>query len=205
MHGDKMIVVADDLAVDARKDRAGNDEVGTRLTVRWLLLISVCFGLAAGLLELSILAVRVWAFEQGFFLRSEHFLWMVPLSDLVIYGSIGLALALWFSTGRRLRARSIIGILLFVTCMSQLLMVRGLNLLTCALLAWGIALRTAGWFEARLSRSWRLVRSGTIVFSDHPDRAHGRFAHLAITRSTSRWRSSSGVVAAGPECPLDRA
>ncbi len=160
-----MIVVADDLAVDARNDRAGNDEHGTRLTMPWLLLISVRFGLAAGLLELSILAVRVWAFEQGFFLRSEHFLWMVPLSDLVIYGSVGLALAFWLWAGRPLTARWTIGILLFVTCMSQLLMVRGLNLLTCALLSWGIALRTAGWLEARLSRSWRLVRRGTIVFS----------------------------------------
>jgi arylsulfatase A-like enzyme len=160
-----MNAVADDLVGTAGQDRADVDENRTRLTPSGVLLTAVWFGLAAGLLELSVLGVRVWAFEQGFFLRSEHFLWTVPLSDLVIYGSVGLALAFWLWAGRPLTARWIVGILLFVSCMSQLLMVRGLNLLTCALLSWGIALRTAGWVEARLSRSRRLVPVGALVFS----------------------------------------
>jgi arylsulfatase A-like enzyme len=144
---------------------AADDEAETGLAASSVLLVAVWFGLASGLLELSILFFRVELFEDGFFLRSEHFLWMVPLSELVINGSLGLALALWSSAGRRLTSRRVIGILLFVSCMSQLLMVRGLNLATCTLISWGISRRTAGWLEARLSQSWRLVRGGTIVFS----------------------------------------
>ncbi len=54
---------------------------------------AVWFGLIAGLLELALLAIRVQILEKGFFLRSRHFLWMVPVSVLVIFASWGLLLA----------------------------------------------------------------------------------------------------------------
>ena len=44
-----------------------------------IVLLAVWFGLAAGLVELFFLVLRVEAFEKGFFLRSAHFVWMVPL------------------------------------------------------------------------------------------------------------------------------
>jgi arylsulfatase A-like enzyme len=50
--------------------------------------------------------------------------------------------------------------LTFFACMSQLLLVRGLNLLTCTLIACGIALRTAGWLETRLRRFGRHLPHG---------------------------------------------
>jgi hypothetical protein len=65
----------------------------TRLSPLGELLLAAWFGLAPGLLELALLVGRVVAFEKGFFLRSRHFLWMVPLSDLVIFASLGLVLA----------------------------------------------------------------------------------------------------------------
>jgi arylsulfatase A-like enzyme len=127
-------------------------------------MMAVWFGLAAGLLELSLLVCRVAVLEKGFFLRSQHFLWMVPLSDLLIYASVGLVLALWLLTGRRARPRVVMGLFLFLTLMSQLLLVRGLNLLTCLLISLGVALRTAGWFEKRLGQSRRLIQLGTALF-----------------------------------------
>ena len=104
MHDISGIAVASSLAVAGAEERANHDELETRLTPAQVVLSAVCCGLAAGLLELLILCFRVQAFEQGFFLRSEHFLWIVPLSDVVIYGSVGLALALWQWSGRPLTA-----------------------------------------------------------------------------------------------------
>ena len=92
------------------------------------------FGLAAGLLELALLVVRVQVFEKGFFLRSTHFVWMVPVSDLAIFGSWGLLLALASGLGWRLPTRWVIGSLLFLACASQLLLVRGLHSVTCGAL-----------------------------------------------------------------------
>jgi hypothetical protein len=54
-----------------------------------ILLTATWFGLTAGLLELSSLVVRVQFLEEGFFLRSRHFVWMVPVSVLAIFVSLG--------------------------------------------------------------------------------------------------------------------
>jgi len=133
---------------------------GPRLDPLSSLLAAVTFGLATGLLELLSLVIRVKLFEKGFFLRSRHFVWMVPVSDLAIFGSVGLALALvsW-STGW-LTMRGVVRVLLFLACISLLLLVRGLNSLASALLAAGVALRVAPWVEARLRRSWSRVHWG---------------------------------------------
>ena len=58
-------------------------------------------------------------------------------------------------------ARWVIGSFVFLTCVSQLLLVRGLNSLTCGLLAAGIAVRSAPWIEARLPQFGRLMRRAT--------------------------------------------
>ena len=134
------------------------------LTPPSVLLLAIWFGLAAGLIELSILVFRVRAFEKGFFLRSEHFLWMVPLSDVLIYGILGTVLALGLWACRLLTARASIAALVFLACLSQFLLIRGLKLLACVLISCGIAVRTAGWFERRLRRSWRPIRIGTPAF-----------------------------------------
>jgi len=130
-----------------------------------VLLAAVYFGLAAGLLELVSLAIRVRLVEKGFFLRSKHFVWMVPVSDLAIFASVGVLLALVFRSTGRLTMRAVVRILIFLACMSLLLLIPGLNSLACALFAGGIAVRTAPSIEARLRRSWRRVHWGAGVLA----------------------------------------
>ncbi len=125
-----------------------------------ILLMASWFGLAAGLLELVLLVVRVRLFEKGFFLRSMHFVWMVPVSDLAIFGSWGLLLALASWLGWRLPNRWVLGSFLFLACVSQFLLVRGLHSLTCALLSAGLAYRGALWIEPRLTGFEGLIRRG---------------------------------------------
>ena len=56
---------------------------------RELLATAAWFGLTAGFLELLLLVVRVELQEKGFFLRSRHFVWMVPASDLLLLLAVG--------------------------------------------------------------------------------------------------------------------
>ncbi len=123
-----------------------------------ILLLAIWFGLAAGLLELLSLVIRVTAFENGFFLRSAHFVWMVPLSDLTIFAACGGLLAIRLTWTPRLGARWVVGVFIFLACASQLLLVRGLHSLTSALVGWGVAFRAAPWIVAHSARFRRLVR-----------------------------------------------
>jgi arylsulfatase A-like enzyme len=136
---------------------------GTAVASGTLLLLAAWFGLAAGLLELALLSVRVLAFEKGFFLRSRHFLWMVPLSELLIFTSLGLVLVCLFVAGRWKSDRLSIGILILLFCMSQLLLVRGLNLVTCTLISCGLAVRMSGPMVKRLPRMQPYLPAGLAV------------------------------------------
>ena len=124
-------------------------KVGGRRSV---LLMSFWFGLVAGLLELLFLAIRVRLFEKGFFLRSRHFLWMVPLSDLLIFGVTGFLISLPWPRVGRLPLRVVVAVLLFLSLLCQLLLVRGLNSLACALFSAGVAFQASRWIAARPAR-----------------------------------------------------
>ena len=79
------------------------------------MLAAATFGLATGLLELLSLVIRVKLVEKGFFLRSRHFIWMVPVSDLAIFGGVGVALAVvswstgWLTTRRSRQNSAVLG------------------------------------------------------------------------------------------------
>jgi arylsulfatase A-like enzyme len=122
-----------------------------------ILLAAVTFGLATGLLELLLLVVRIELFEDGFFLRSTHFVWMVPLSDLAISACVGSLLAVIHSATGRRTMRGVVRILTFLACMSLLLLIRGFNSVACALLAGGIAVRAGPWGESCLRRAWPVI------------------------------------------------
>ncbi len=104
-----------------------------------VLLLAVWFGLAAGFVELTLLIVRVRIIEKSGFLRSEHFYWMVPVSSLLLFVACGLVL------GRAARAwpgrapSAVVGAFVFLACLSQLLLIRGLSALACMMLAGGVA------------------------------------------------------------------
>ena len=130
---------------------------------------------------------------------------MVPLSDLLIYGSIGLLLAVALKVSRAPTPRATIVVFIFLTGLSQLLLVRGLTLLMCVLISLGTALRTAGWFERRLRRSWRLIRVGTPAFLIIViGLAVGSIAWEAHAQ-TSRPRGRCDGASPGTKCLADRA
>ena len=118
---------------------------------RWPPLIALWFGVVAGLVELLLLVIRVELLEKGFFLRSRHFVWMVPLSDVFIFGVVGLLMIVRWPRIGRLPNRIVIAVLLFLGLMSQLLLLRRVNFLSCALFAAGLAYQASRWFASR----WR--------------------------------------------------
>ena len=161
-----------------------------------LILMAVWFGLAAGLLELALLVVRVHGFEKGFFLRSRHFIWMVPASDVMILGTWGLLLAVVSRRGWRLSPRAVIASFLFLACMSLLLLVRGLHAVTCVLMSVGIAYRTALSIatDPRLPRLWRLIRVTAPVFA-------GILAALLGTAIARDWHAGRRLPNPSPSGP----
>ena len=171
-----------------------------------LLLLAVWFGLVAGLLELALLVVRVHGFEKGFFLRSRHFIWMVPASDVMILGTWGLLLALASRRGSRLPQQVVIASFLFLACMSLLLLVRGLHAVTCVLMSVGIAYRTARSIarDDRLPRLWRLIRVTSPVLIV----ILAAVVATAIARDSARRSPIAEPIAAGAkfgaERPVDR-
>ena len=137
-------------------------EVFTR---RSLFFLALWFGLAAGLLELLFLVIRVRLFEKGFFLRSRHFLWMVPLSDLLIFAAVGFAVVLPWPRLNRFPLRLVLGVLLFLSLMCQLLLVRGLNALACAVFAAGVAFQASRWIASHPIALTRVMRSSAPVLA----------------------------------------
>lgn len=156
--------------IDARDERAGSASVsgsapdGAR---RWdLFWTTICFGLAFGFLELALLCLRVWLQDQGFFLRSRHFIWMVPASVLIVFAVMGAVVVPFAGVFGRHGRRIVLGACVFLGCLGQFMLVRGLNSIACALLAGGIALRAAPWLEAHSDGLKRWVRrAGPVLAS----------------------------------------
>ena len=123
-----MAAVADPEPATARPTLGAS---GSGMSPFSVLTLAIWFGLVNGLLELLMLVIRVTVSEKGFFLRSGHFVWMVPVSELTICVGWGLLVAVMARWVCPLSVRSVIGSFVFIACFSQLLMVRGLNSLTC--------------------------------------------------------------------------
>jgi arylsulfatase A-like enzyme len=67
-----------------------------------VLILSVWCGLVAGLLEVGITALRKHYVDRNhFYWMSHHFVWMVPLDNLLIFFAIGVLLSLIYVCGRR--------------------------------------------------------------------------------------------------------
>jgi arylsulfatase A-like enzyme len=114
-----------------------------QLNARTLLALSVMLGLATGLLELVVHFIRrqfINSASMGALQLNQHALWMVPVSDALIFGACGLVLA---GTAVLTRARWIVVVGVFGLCFlwayACLLTFRGLTSLACATLAAGVA------------------------------------------------------------------
>ena len=77
------------------------------------LVLSAWCGLASGLLELLAIVLRKQVFDNNhFYMMTRHFVWLVPLSNLVIFLVSGAVLWLllgWGSCGRTALARRLLG------------------------------------------------------------------------------------------------
>ncbi len=139
-------------------------EPGHEVTLRQIWLLAAWFGLAAGLTELLGLAVRVVLLEKGFFLRSRHFVWMVPVSDLALYLTAGLFLSIVALLRKRASLRWVLGCFILLACLSQLLLVRGVYSWASALFAAGVAVQSSRLIVPYRARLWWFVwRTGPIL------------------------------------------
>ena len=123
-----------------------------------VLLIALWFGLVAGLLELTFLVTRAQVFENGAWMRSPHSVWMVPVSNLLLAAAGGVFLCLLARARPRWGRRLVVGTLVALACLGQLLLIRGLNLFTCVLIAAGLARQLTPVVIARWPRFLSLVR-----------------------------------------------
>jgi arylsulfatase A-like enzyme len=117
-----------------------------------LILTAACFGLGTGLLELVLQNCR-WFYDPttrlGDHLVNRHYLWMIPVANVLVFGSCGLMLALAarilpYAVGR-LAAYLLWGL----ASLELLLVLPRLHTLTYLLLACGFASLIAPFFEAR--------------------------------------------------------
>jgi arylsulfatase A-like enzyme len=70
-----------------------------------LLLLSVWCGLVAGLLEVATIVVRKHAVDPNrLYGMSRHFVWLIPLTNAVVFALFGLAGSLFHPVSRRVRA-----------------------------------------------------------------------------------------------------
>lgn len=148
--------------LDANGRRGGSPSVSTAAPVgggRWDLFgTTLCLGLAFGFLELGLLSLRVWLQDHGFYLRSPHFVWMVPTSVLILFAAMGavvVPLAGRFGAGGR---RFVLAACVFLGVLGQFMLIRGLNSVACALLAGGVAHRGSSWLAGRPEGLRRWVR-----------------------------------------------
>jgi arylsulfatase A-like enzyme len=129
-----------------------------------LLGLAVSLGLATGLIELAVHFIRrkfINPSSLGALQLNPQAYWMVPISDVLIFGACGLvvaASALLF----RSRKASAVGIfgLFFISALAVLLTFRGLTTLACSVFSAGLAYRLTAWLMAQPDRPARLVRRG---------------------------------------------
>lgn len=120
---------------------------------------ALMLGLAAGFVEMLLLVARVELQEGGFFLRSRHFVWMVPASVAAIFAGLGAIGAVAARGGDRAR-RLVLGSYAFTAVLGWFLLVRGLEAVACGLIALGVAWRAAPWLDARREGLGRWVDRG---------------------------------------------
>ena len=134
---------------------------GSRQGAGGLFLTTLWFGLLAGFLEVGLILARgaVDPHVTVDALRTNrHFLWMVPFSDVLIFGVVGFLVALLArfrrEPARRIALRLPVGMLV----LTLLLNVEGLYAIACVILAGGLGLKVGAWLEPRESGFRRLVR-----------------------------------------------
>jgi len=128
-----------------------------RLDLISLLFMSAWCGLVAGLLEVGAIVLRKEVLDADHFYRmSRHFIWLIPLSNLAVFLTVGLlgcaVILVWPRPARRLFSR-VLGAL---TLLPPLLVIFSrIYSLAWFLVALGVATRLIPLIEERASRGFR--------------------------------------------------
>ncbi len=124
-----------------------------------ILLLSGWCGLVAGLLETGIVIIhKQFLDSNGFYGKSMHFVWLVPLVDFLLFVVLGFMLSLvirWGEWGRRIAPRILGTLALLPPLLAAFPRIYGAALL---LLAIGVAVRLVPAVERRSARLASMVR-----------------------------------------------
>ncbi|WP_422927805.1 sulfatase [Singulisphaera sp. PoT] len=143
------LLESDPSPAEARGDR----RISTIVLVLWC-------ALATGFIELAIFAARnnIGAGGHVRYGMSRHFPWMIPGSSLMIFAAFSLVIAGLARVHRRLAATARNYGLLFLSSLTILLTIRGLNAPASLLFAGGVAARGMPWVRPEgVSRRLRTV------------------------------------------------
>ena len=129
--------------------------------------LAVMLALATALIELFMHFVRrhfINPTSMGPLQLNPQAYWMVPVSNLLLFGGAGLPLlAAAFFRSRRLCTVGVF-VLFFLSALAVLLTLRGLTFLACSTFAAGLAYQLQTRLLARSGRADRLVRLGLPAF-----------------------------------------
>jgi arylsulfatase A-like enzyme len=166
----------------------------TFLTMCW-------FGLAAGLLELTLVAAQrglVARISLDSLRTNRHFPWMIPAADLAIFAVCGVILGL-LSRRRPDLARSLSRLLgTGLLAIAALLAVEWLHPLAAAVLSCAIAFKAAAWLRNRPAAFARMVRATLPAMAAMPVILAGL---IFYSETTSERRAWSGLPPGPPGAP----
>jgi len=73
-----------------RIEPSGVKVAARRPSLGWVVVFASWCGLVAGLLEVAAFLVRKWCFDHNqFYGTSRHFVWLIPVTNLVVFLSLG--------------------------------------------------------------------------------------------------------------------
>jgi arylsulfatase A-like enzyme len=134
---------------------------GTQQRAGGLFLTTLWFGLLAGWLELGlVLAQRAINphIPLDALRTNRHFVWMVPVSDVLIFGIVGLAIALLAKLRPGLAWWTAWRLPVGLSFLTLLLTIDGLFAIACVVLAGGLASTIGPWLGRRAADLGRVVR-----------------------------------------------
>jgi arylsulfatase A-like enzyme len=118
---------------------------------------SLWAGLVVGLLDVGMFVARVHLAQHGLYRRSPHVLWMIPVANLAIFGTVGLLLLALIRPIPRFGHSLSWWVLGIFGLTASFVTIPGLRLTACLLLAVGIASWVAPSIQARRNGGRRLV------------------------------------------------
>ena len=132
-------------------NKAAYDETGaetapepSRLRGVGVFTMAVWLGLVVGLLEVGLLVAQKWLNHVsliGSLRLNQHYVWMIPLSHLIVFATFGIALELFARTRTRAARLFVPRALACLAALAILLAFRELNPIAAVILALGVAMR----------------------------------------------------------------